>query len=109
MRSLALLVPLLLACGCASIAVHDGAWSETGQAGSARVLPTPIFGGFVTDFRVVGECLSAPARAAHSDTAEWWEVFFFPLPLVDAPLSLVWDAFCLPLDIAHWPKEADGQ
>jgi len=89
------LLALLALSGCASVDAHsERRYSEKGD--SKKVYKASFCGGTVEDSCKIARYVSAPFD---SDEPRWWIVFATPLPLIDLPLSVVFDVVFLPSDV----------
>ena len=72
--------------------------------------PTPIYGGVVNDCNGIMDCFKAPFPGLKTHSGDdWWVIFFFPLGIIDMPLSFVFDTIALPWDIEFWPKWSEAK
>ena len=101
------LLPIL---GCGSFNAHCDIPMSC-QVGDPRYrAPTPIYGGVAIDCYGMMDCLKAPFPGIKTHSGdEWWVIFFFPLAIVDMPLSFLFDTIALPWDIEFWPKWSEAK
>ena len=97
--------------GCGSFDAHCE-MPMSDRVGDPRYnAPTPIYGGVTTDCDRLMDCIKAPIpgveKKKHSE--HWWVLFFFPLPIIDMPLSFLFDTIALPWDIEFWPKWSEAK
>lgn len=102
------LLPIL---GCGSFNAHCDIPMSC-QVGDPRYrAPTPIYGGVAIDCDSVMDCIKAPIpgveKKKHSEG--WWNILLLPLPIIDIPLSFVFDTIALPWDIEFWPKWSEAK
>jgi len=105
-RTLIICALLTLEQGCASIIQHETDGTRTGIDPRFSTY-TPVFPGFSTDIRNIGEGLAVPFRCWYSDDVEWVAFFVMPLDLIDSVPSLLLDVGYLPGDVLFWRKHRD--